>query len=155
MEKSIKVAAGQTMPDIRGTKIRPLFENTGVPGYFSMTMDIPPHFLDMEMPQRDYALMFYDVKVPRIDLQCGNVQLPTVEQVLWAIGWASVELMNVVSEKPIRFLHPPFRAHNCSWWHRNAWRQIVVSRHKEGYSVETVGVAQASDNTYLGYLRPA
>lgn len=149
----VKVPAGQTMPDIRGELIRPLFD-AGIPGYFSLTTDIPPQFLEMEMPTEDYALFLCDKMVPRIDLRSREVQIPSVQQVLWAIGWGGTNFTKFLREKPVRFLHQPFRAYKCPWRGEEAWRQIIVSPKGIGFSVETVCVAAKDPgDIFFGYLR--
>jgi hypothetical protein len=153
MGRIVRIPAGQNLQNTKGLSIRTLFQNTGIPGYFSMTMDIPPCILDMEMPEEDYFLVFRDEKVPRDELKCGIVRIPSVQQVLWAIGWANMEMTHVICEKPIRFAHHPFRVHQCPWPGSDPWRQIVVSQSATGYSVETVCVKDDSQGVFWAYLK--
>ena len=153
MEKVVvKVPAGDSFRDVPRETIRPLFEGTGIPGYFTIAMDIPPAMFDMEMPDKDYHFVFYEEKAPRAHLQQRKVHVPTVQQVLWAVGFANTELARVICKRPVRFAHQPFRAHKCPWKGGEPWRQIIVSRSKHGYSVETVSVTLHSPGSFWAYL---
>ena len=132
--------------------IRTLFTNTGIPGYFTLAQEIPPALLDSFVPAWDYVLEFHLEPVPRIDLRIGKVQLPSIDQVLWAVGFMSVELENVIGGGAIRFFHKPFRAHHCPWLGAKPWRQVVVRRADLGYTVETVCVTDPVHNELCGYL---
>lgn len=150
----VKVPAGQKI-GIRGGLIRPIFD-VGIPGYFSLTMDIPPQFFEMEIPAEDYSIILCDERIPRINLLCGEIHVPSIQQVLWAIGWNGTNLTKFIYERPVRFLHQPFRSHKCPWEGREAWRQIIVSRKGCGFSIETVCVADRDlQKMFFGYIRPA
>jgi len=132
--------------------IRTLFTNTGSPGYFTLAQEIPPTLLDSPVPELDYILEFHLELIPRIDLQNGKTRLPSVDQVLWAVGFMSVELENVIGAGAIRFFHKPFRAHLCPFHGAEPWRQVVVRRTGRGYAVETVCVADPIRDELCGYL---
>ena len=133
-------------------KIRPLFENTGIPNYFLLAQDIPPRLLDAEMPQRNYRLFLSDEKATRLDLQTRTLLLPSIEQVLWAVGYMSMEMANTIAENPIRFMHHPFRAHMCPFRGSTAWRQICVKQVDAHYCIETLGVTEPAKDALLGYV---
>lgn len=150
--KLVKIPAGGTMSEMRSEPIRPLFEKISVPGYFSMAMEIPPHLFDMGMPTEDYCLAFSNEKLPRVFMHHGKLRFPSIRQVLWAVGFMNIELGVVIGEKPVRFIHQSFRAHECPWKGHDAWRQILVSRHGIGYSISTVCAASKSQDVLFGYL---
>jgi len=132
--------------------IRPLFTNTGIPGYFTLAQEIPPALLDSPVPELDYTLEFYLEPVSRIDIQTEKVRLPSVYQVLWAVGYMTVELERVIGKGVVRFIHKPFRAYLCPWHGAEPWRQIVVRRTGRGYTVETVCVTDLVQDARYGYL---
>jgi len=122
-----------------------------LPDYFSISEDIPPSLFDLEISTDHYYFVFKDEKVCRFDLQRRKYCLPSIQEVLWAVGFMSVELASVISEKPVRFMHSPFHAHNSQSKGSETWRQIIVSRKGAGYSLETVGVGDDSPNSSLVY----
>ncbi|MCX6717373.1 MAG: hypothetical protein NTU76_01695 [Candidatus Taylorbacteria bacterium] len=132
--------------------IRPLFTNTGIPGYFTLAQEIPPELLDATVPELDYVLEFRLKPAQRIEVRTGKVRIPTVDQVLWAVGFMSEELTNVIGGGAIRFMHQPLRAYHCPFHGAEPWRQIIVRRAGGGYTVETVCVTQPVHDTLCGYL---
>ena len=134
------------------TSIRRLFTNTGIPGYFTVAQEIPPSLLDQPVPELDYMFELQSKPAPRIDIQTGKVYLPSIDQVLWAIGFMSMELGNAIGSGAIRFMHKPFRAHLCPFHGSEPWRQIVVSRIDCGYKIGTVCVADTLRRSAYGYL---
>jgi len=134
------------------TNIRTLFTNTGIPGYFTLAQEISPVLLSSPVPELDYALEVYLEPVSRIDIKTGKVGLPSIDQVLWAVGFMSVELENVIGGGAIRFMHKPFRAYHCAFQGAVAWRQIVVRRFGDGYAVQTVCVTDHVHDVIFGYL---
>lgn len=153
VSKVIKIPAYQTLRFKE--KIRPLFENTGIPNYFLAAADIPSQLMDMDMPENDYWLLLEDAKVSRIDVQRRKILFPSVQQVLWAVGWMNIELANAVAERPIRFLHKPFRAHMCPWKrNKDVWRQLCIKLVDGHYSLETVCVQDPFQDMFLGYVLP-
>jgi hypothetical protein len=138
-----------------GGQIRTLFESTGAPGYFMIATEILAHpAYELSAPEPDFSLFITDTKVLRSDIKKRRFQYPSLQQVLWAVGFASVELMNVVCEKPIRFLHPPFHVPHCGLKTSDMWRQVCISRSEQagtGYYVGTVGVTEPSPNMSLAY----
>lgn len=132
--------------------IRTLFTNTGAPGYFTLAQEIPPAILDSPVPYFDYTLQFQLERASRIDIKTGKIRLPSVDQVLWAVGFMSVELTRVIGSGALRFIHKPFRAYHCPWHGAVPWRQIVVRRAGSGYTVETVCVTEPVCDALYGYL---
>jgi hypothetical protein len=154
----MKVVRVITQPGNYRGQIRKLFENTGAPGYFMIATEILAHpAYELSAPDMDFSLFITDTKVPRSDIKERKFQHPSLQQVLWAVGFASMELMNVVCEKPIRFLHPPFHVPHCGLKHSTMWRQVCISRSKKagvGYYVGTVGVSEPSPSMSLAYCFP-
>ena len=134
------------------TSIRRFFTSTGISGYFMLAQEIPPVLLDSSVPELDYVLEFYLDPVTRIDLQTRKVRLPSIYQVLWAVGFMNMGLVNIISGGAVRFFHKPFRAHQCRFPGAEPWRQIVVRRAGCGYAVETVCVTDPVHNEFCGYL---
>ena len=152
MSRIVRIPAGSSFQNSTHSLIRPLFENTGVPNYFSITPDIPPQVFDMEMPERDYTLAFRDERASRAELRSGVVHIPSLQQVLFAVGFMSVEMEAVIRDKPVRFVHPPFRVHKCPWKGSKPWRQILVSYRGGCYFVGTVCVADDFDGSFFAYV---
>ncbi len=148
MRPVILISAGRRFG--QNTRIRQLFENTGVPGYFTITTEIPPELMDSPPPERDYYLVFYN-EVPREKLRRHNLRCPTILETLWALGFMNIELAKEIIQKRTRFMHEPFRAHMCPWRGSEPWRQILVRRNERGYAVETVCVKDQSRETQLVY----
>jgi len=136
----------------KDTNIRRLFTNTGIPGYFTLAQEIPPSLLDQPIPELDYMFEFQTTPALRSDIQNKKVYLPSVDQVLWAIGFMSIELENAIGSGAIRFMHKPFRAHLCPFRGAEPWRQIVVRRVNCGYAVETVCVTDKFCVPIYAYL---
>ena len=132
--------------------IRSLFANTFFPDYFKLAQEIPPTLLDSPVPELDYFLEFHLKPVSRVDIRTGKVKLLSADQVLWAVGFMSVELANVIGGGAIRFMHQPFRAHLCPFHGAESMRQIVVRRAGCGYTVETVSVTDQVRDALCGYL---
>jgi hypothetical protein len=134
------------------TSIRRLFTNTGIPGYFTLAQEITPSLLDQPVPELDYMFEIQTEPASRIDIQTRKVYLPSIDQVLWAIGFMSVELENAIGSGAIRFMHKPFRAHLCPFHGSEPWRQVVVRRIDCGYKIETICVADRLHKSIYGYL---
>ncbi|MEO8065922.1 MAG: hypothetical protein ABI643_03685 [Candidatus Doudnabacteria bacterium] len=128
--------------------IRPLFENVGIPGYFNIAAEIPPELMDAPVPESDYMLTFYDKPHTKAYRAFRH---PTVEETLWAVGWMSCELAGKICERPMRFLHRPFRVRYGRRRDPEAWRQIVVKRSGAGYAVETVAASTPVSGFQLAY----
>ena len=137
--------------------IRPLFANTGLAGYFFIAAEIPQEFFDQEITRENYSLFISDERVSQDYLDRGQVILPSIAQVLWAVGFAGVELMGIISEKPVQFIHPPFRIPCNNSEDDNVWRQIQVSRAERkdrGFIVGTVCAHEESAGSLFAYLMP-
>ena len=151
MSNIVEVAGRQSLGEL-GCQIRTLFANTGIPGYFLLATEIPPSILDLGIPDHDYHLVFNDRVLSQQQMVEAYLSYPSVQQVLWAVGYMSMEFQAVVSEGPVRFMHHPFRAHLCPWKSGQAWRQICLRRVEEGYLVGTVAVNQPYLCSYYCYL---
>ena len=94
-------------------------------------------------------------EIPRRELKRREILFPTLQQVLWAIGFMNCELAGVIGERPIKFLHKPFRDNECLSSGSEAWRQIYIRRgEKVYYSLETVCVTDYPQGALLAYVFP-
>ena len=149
--RTVRVPAGRKFMTEPREAMLSMFEGTGIPGYFLIASELLLLLCTKEIPERDYRLVLYDERAPREDLHRGIVAVPSLLQVLWAIGFANTELTNAVCEKPIRFAHRPFRV-NPSWRGKSPLRQIAMSRNAVGYTAETVCVTDKSHGFFWAYL---
>lgn len=149
MAHVIRIPAGGHFS--RNETIAPLFRNVGIPGYFSITNEIPPDFMEGGVPQRDYMLTVHE-QVPRNYLRWGHLRRPSISEVLWAVGFMNSQLSGVASQLPVRFMHEPFRAYNCWKGHPEIWRQILVRRSGKGFAIETIPAKAPTRNIQLAYV---
>lgn len=157
MRQLVKIPAGGQMKDVPDVTIRPLFHDTGIAGYFLICCEIPCKAFDMKIPAEDYFLLITDERISRKEMEDSKIAFPTLQETLWAIGWAGTELTNIVCEKPVRFLHPAFRIPHSARALPDAWRQVCMRRGEGvriGYFVETVSANDKSQDFLLAYTSP-
>ena len=157
MRALVKIPAGGFMKDVPDKTIRPLFHNTGIAGYFLICCEIPCEAFDIQMPAEDYFLIITDERIPRKERKSSKIGFPTLQETLWAIGWAGVELTNIVCQKPVRFLHPAFPIPHSVKEMPDVWRQVCMRRAdgggtRIGYFVETVSAEDKSQDFLLAYV---
>ena len=147
MREIVKIPAGHY-----GNCSRPFFWNTGLAGYFSIATEIPQEAFDVAVPRKCFTLFFGDERVSRAEIKREKYFLPSLEQSLWAIGFATIDTMNAICQKPARFMHRPFKIPHNNSKGRDVWRQILVRRVGTGYSLETVSVADKSTDSSFVYV---
>lgn len=139
-----------------GATIRSLFDDVGIPGYFTMAPEIPNGLFDEPVPERAYSLFLCD-KVPRDFLIRNDLRHPSPSESLWAIGCMNALLAEAIcqSDVPVRFLHTGFRSekHHYHMFPNATLRQLVVRRSQNGFEIGTVRPGVPYDGFRLVYVR--
>ncbi len=120
-----------------GEKVGRIFENN--PKYYMrFSLEFPQDLFQKLIPVKGFSLHITDekTKFDKDNIKRKRLKAPSIEQVLWTIGYGSLPFVDLVAKKPVQFLHEPLEGKG----------QIRISLKEGMYFVEVVPIGDISSN---------